>query len=126
MKKSKLLGLINSIEGDPDILLWNGYVEDWMNISGLVKADLVKSSFKEYCNRVKFEKRRDLRNWDYELSEADIKDCRKRHRKIPWEFNEWVTQEDIDKGYYNVKPVVLISAKSRGIDSWDRIGNISY
>ncbi len=51
MKKSKLLELINSIEGDPDILLWNGYVEDWseerafLDISGLVKADLVKNSF---------------------------------------------------------------------------------
>lgn len=47
MKKDKLIKLLLSIEGNPDILLWNGYAMDWMDIKGLEEAELVKMT-KEY------------------------------------------------------------------------------
>jgi len=33
MKKSKLIEMLNSLPGDPDVLLWNGWVDDWQDLS---------------------------------------------------------------------------------------------
>lgn len=32
MKKNKLIELLENIPGNPDVVFWNGYVEDWQNI----------------------------------------------------------------------------------------------
>lgn len=32
MKKNKLIALLKAIEGNPEIYLWNGYTEDWMDV----------------------------------------------------------------------------------------------
>jgi hypothetical protein len=34
MKKSKLIEMLNRLEGDPEIKLWNGMVGDWMDMDG--------------------------------------------------------------------------------------------
>lgn len=36
MRKNKLIDILNQIEGNPDILLYNGFVDDlWISISPL-------------------------------------------------------------------------------------------
>ena len=45
MKKNDLIKLLNTIEGNPDVVLWNGFVGDYQDISKeLVKDDLLKIS----------------------------------------------------------------------------------
>jgi len=33
MKKSALIALLNTVKGNPEIKIYNGFVDDWMNIS---------------------------------------------------------------------------------------------
>jgi len=32
MKKNQLIEQLQKIKGNPEIKMWNGYVDDWMNI----------------------------------------------------------------------------------------------
>jgi len=36
MRKNDLIKLPNQIEGNPEVVLWNGYVGDYTNIKGLI------------------------------------------------------------------------------------------
>ena len=57
MKKNDLIKLLNSIEGNPDIVLWNGFVRDYQDISKeLVKGDLVKISLDWYLETCRMER----------------------------------------------------------------------
>lgn len=43
MRKNKLIELLNSIPGNPDIVIWNGFVGDIQDIdSEIVERELVK------------------------------------------------------------------------------------
>ena len=46
MKKNDLIELLNGIKGNPDIVLWNGMVGDYMHIKGLEEGDLLNASAK--------------------------------------------------------------------------------
>lgn len=126
MKKSQLIGLLNQIRGNPDIVLWNGMVGDYMHISNqLLKSTLVAQSFDDWLFRVQHEERRNRNDFDYSIPEEEIIELKKKF-KLNWEHNQFVTKEDIQKGYYRSKQVVYIQAKPKGITTWDRLGSISY
>ena len=49
MRKNDLIKLLQTIEGNPEIVLWNGFVGDYQNISPkLVEGDLVKKTLEYY------------------------------------------------------------------------------
>ena len=49
MRKNDLIKLLQAIEGNPDIVLWNGIVGDYQNISTkLVEGELYKQTFEDY------------------------------------------------------------------------------
>ena len=57
MKKNDLIKLLNTIEGNPDVALWNGFVGDYQDISKeLVKGDLVKMSLDWYLEMCRIER----------------------------------------------------------------------
>lgn len=129
MKKSKLIKLLSSLEGDPDIVLWNGMVGDWMDISPkLTEGLLVKETLKGYLQSVAMEKRRDLNDFDVELTPDEVEECEVDYKreKFDWEIGEFVSDEAIAEGHYKEKRVVFLDAKPRGVDTWDRLGKISY
>lgn len=128
MKKSKLIAMLNELKGDPDIVLWNGMVGDWMDISPkLVEGELVKQSLRQAVAMYEFERKRDTNNFDYVLTQKELNSMRSSYKKNwNWEDNEFVTQEDIKEGRYVKKRVVYIDAKKRGVHTWDRLGNIDY
>lgn len=55
MKKSELINLLNTIEGDPDVLLWNGFVQDWQEVTITKKVYLVKYSLPHLFKTLKHE-----------------------------------------------------------------------
>lgn len=129
MKKSKLIKLLNTIEGDPDIVLWNGMVGDWMDISPkLVETTLVKETFARYLRFVEMEKKRDLNDFSAELTPEEVEECKVDYKleKFDWEMGEFVPDKAIAEGHYKEKRVVFLDAKPRGVDTWDRLGKISY
>ena len=128
MKKSKLIALLNQIKGDPDIVLWNGMVGDWMDVNPkLIEGELVKQSFETAVRMYEFEKKRDKNDFDYVLPQKERDEYKKSWRKHwKWEDNEFVTKDDIASGSYLSKRVVYIDAKKRGVHTWDRLGDIDY
>lgn len=127
MKKSKLIELLLKLDGDPEVLLWNGFVSDWVDIGTVIEYDLVKQTFEDYCRRVEYEEKRNRLSWEYKLSEEEVKSLKKHYRKVcKWEVNEFVDEEQIQNKYYRRKRVVFINAKQKHEETWDRMGRISY
>ena len=128
MRKNKLIELLTSIKGNPDILLWNGMVGDWMDIDNKpVETSLVKSSFENHLLRCEYEDKRDRNDYEFKYSQEDIADIKKSYNKhYKWECNQFVTDKDISSGDYKEKKVFILNAKKRGVSTFDRFGNIDY
>lgn len=128
MKKNKLIELLNSIEGNPEIVLWNGLVGDYQDISSnLIDDSLVKRTLKDYLHHVELERARSYNDWDRKLSESEIKDLETNYKQIvDWELNDYVTSEDIKQKRYTAKKIVLLQPKLRNAKHFDRLGSISY
>jgi hypothetical protein len=128
MKKDKLIKMLQDIPGNPDIVLWNGMVGDWMDISPKpIEQELVKQSFDHFVRHVEFERKRDKNDFDYKLPAVEVEKLKSSYRRhYSWELNEFVTEDDITSGSYKAKRVVVINAKPRGVSTWDRLGKIEY
>ena len=130
MKKSQLIEMLNKIEGDPEIKLWNGMVGDWMDISPtLVPSDLVKMNLAYWLESCRLQDCIDLKNWDYQMPAEEIAELTKRHKRgdvNKWELNEYVTLEDIKAKRYALKHIYFLNAKIKGEKTYDRFGDISY
>lgn len=126
MKKNDLIKMLQEIEGNPEVVLWNGMVGDWMPVGKLSESYLTKIT-KQYwlqtvCNEEKIKKK----DWDYEIPQAELSLLEKQYRKFQWESSEFVTSEDIASNRYKMKTVIYIDAKTRGVKTFDRLGGIEY
>lgn len=136
MKKNDLIKLLQSIDGNPDIKLWNGYVHDYNDINPeLHSVELVKETVEFLYN---------WRLWDWMKSNnvpdednvpQEVKDdcmakARKSHKTRDWEFpNSHVDEESFEKWYGKKrKKLVLILPRERGKISYgtDRGSDIPY
>lgn len=133
MKKDKLIELLNSIEGNPEIVLWNGYAADYMHIDPNVeKLTLVKETKEftldmlksQYCSV----------NRTFEIPEEELEQMVLRadelHKTRKWEQpNNYVEPENFKYWYGNKKKVLyVLNAKLRGKTSLGmcRAGDIEY
>lgn len=127
MRKDQLIKLLQEIKGNPEVVLWNGYVGDYMHIDSLVKSDLVKITKAEWVKTVLFEEMRSRKDWNYHLPQSEVKELERRHRtELEYQIDEYVTEEDIKAKKYKRKSVVFIQPKKRGAKTFDRIGAIEY
>jgi hypothetical protein len=126
MRKDKLIELLQNIEGNPDILIWNGFVGDWMDIGSIDENDLVKVEFKYWLESVRRERCIDRRDWEYNIPDSEIPELRKIYLSHKWSFNDFVTLQDIKEKRWKKKRIFLINPKGRGISAFDRCGGISY
>jgi hypothetical protein len=130
MKKNQLIEQLQKIKGNPEIKMWNGYVEDWMNIQ-LCEQEFVKES--EDFIRWNIEMAWKERNQKWEIpEEAQIRIeevIKERLKDREWELpNQYLqTKEDEERWYgKNKKKFVLINGKTRGKSIEDRLGKVSY
>ena len=130
MKKNQLIEQLQKIKGNPEIKMWNGYVDDWMNIQ-LCEQEFVKES--EDFIRWSIEMAWKERNQKWEIpEEAQIQIeevIKERLKDRQWELpNQYLqTKEDEERWYAkNKKKFVLINGKTRGKSTEDRLGKVSY
>ena len=128
MKKSKLIEMLNRLEGDPEIKLWNGMVGDWMDIDReLVPSDLVKQTFAHWLEMCRVEECIKRKDWDYRMPAEEVAQLKKNYNKVhEWELNPYVTLEDVQEKRYSLKNIYILNAKPRGVKSFDRLGDIDY
>jgi len=126
MTKNKLIALLQNIKGNPEIVLWNGMVGDWMGIDKLTPGELTKQTEEYWIKSVEFEHKRDMNDWNAKLSEQEVAQLKKQYKGHDWNTPDYVTQEDIDQKRYKTKRVVYIEPKKRNVDTFDRFGSISY
>lgn len=127
MKKNDLIQLLNGIKGNPDIILWNGMVGDYMNIKGLKEGDLVKQSFAHYENMRELDLCRKAKSFDHKPTPEESSQIKGDYRRvISWETNPYATLEDIKTKRYLKKRVVYIEAALRGVKTFDRTGSLEY
>lgn len=127
MRKNDLIKLLTELEGNPEVVLWNGMVGDWMPIdSKLIEGELVKRTEQHFLETVRFEKCRDRQDWEYQLPEEEVAQLKKSYRGHDWEDNDFVTDEDLTQKRWKKKRVVYINAKKRGVSTWDRLGTMKY
>ena len=128
MKKSKLIEMLNQLEGDPEIKLWNGMVGDWMDIDReLVPSDLVKQTLEHWLEMCRIDDCRDRRDWDYQLPAEEVAALKKDYNKVnTWELNPFVTLEDVREKRYTLKNIYILNAKTKGVKAFDRLGDIDY
>lgn len=113
MKKNDLIKMLQGIDGNPDVLLWNGFVGDWQDFSrDLHRAQLHKIPFAEYKRLCIAE--------GSALSNEDLR----RNWKIACRWRLWRLSDFTCES--QKKPVVLLSTKDRGVKTFDRLGSISY
>lgn len=126
MKKSKLIALLNSIEGDPDMVLWNGIVGDWMNVGSIVKGELVKQTLEHYLEMCRLQDCQERKDWDYQMPAEEIDRLKKFYKTFDYETNPYVSEEDIKLKRYKKKTIYFIDAKKRGLTDFGRGGDVSY
>ena len=131
MKKNKLIELLQQVEGNPDIYLWNGFVSDWMDINpDFIESDLVKEcvGFKFDC--LKMEWCQDNNTFDIpsEVLKVLHETAMKLAAKEKWDFpNRYVDVSEFKRWYgKSKKRIVLIDAKRRGNTYSDRQGDMKY
>lgn len=128
MKKSKLIAMLNALPGDPEIKLWNGFAQDWVDIdTKLVSIDLVRMNLAYWLESCRLQDCLDRMDWDYQMPAEEVAQLTKNYAKVcKWEDNQYVTQEDIDAKRYAVKTVQLMQAKVKGENAWSRMGDMEY
>ena len=127
MRKEQLVQLLQDLPGNPEIVLWNGYVGDFMKVSGVVEGDLVKMTKPHFLEMCRLEKCCDNKDWNEQLTAAETEyalECHKRNYE--WEVNEYITTDDIKEKRYSRKRVVYINAAKREKTMHDRLGAVSY
>lgn len=119
--------MLQGVKGNPEVLLWNGVVGDYMHIDKPVEGDLVKIDKDYFLETCRLAECRELGDWNHQLSPEEIKDCEKSYKDCHgWEDNQFVTEEDIKERHYRKKRVLYLQPKLRGVTTHDRLGSISY
>lgn len=130
MKKSQLIEMLNAIEGNPEIKIWNGYVEDFMDLDPTpVPVRLVKMTEEHLLEMVRLEQCMDTGadRATFKLSDADIADTKRCYKQYhDWELNQFVTDEDIKSKAYKARKIIMLNPKARGKKTFDRIGVMEY
>lgn len=124
MRKNQLIEILKNIKGNPEIMIWNGIVEDVQPIAKeVVECKLYKLSFEGYKERVNLQ--RVYRENLPELLDDELKALYKRHKIGQYEAFNYYPPDDNDKAY-NKKTVFVLEPKVTGKTHFDRLGAITY
>ena len=106
MKKSKLIELLQSIEGDPEIMIYNGFVQDVMHIKPPQIDELVRMRTTVLKRLLKFEGK------EFKGPEE-------------WRFST-MQLEDKNPDMYEKRKIVVLESRKTGKTTFDRMGTIEY
>lgn len=99
MRKSKLIALLNAVKGNPEVYLWNGFVEDFVDIEPVFQKDVLYKPL----------------SWPGgKPTKWTLRNANVRNREL---------QDFYEK---RTKHIILLDSKRRGEVSYDRLGKIEY
>lgn len=125
MRKNDLIAYLQSIKGNPEVLIWNGFVSDWHSIEPCT-TKLTKIDKKYFLESCRIKRCIDTKNWEYQLTAEELQRAEKSYSNHEYEHNVFVGQEDLKEKRYKQKQVVMLQGKPRGISTYDRIGGLKY
>lgn len=105
MKKNKLIELLQNIKGNPEVMFYNGFVDDVVHIIKPVEDRLHRLKAKWVKNFLENEGNK------YEK---------------PQKWNFTTTDYFDDKDLYEYKRIIVLEAKKMGKSTFDRVGTIEY
>ena len=122
MRKNALIEYLNTLPGNPEIAIWNSIVGDYQIVGEATTLEIVKESREFVWRCLEGEALRDQTPMP---TLADLKEAM-RYRK--WDLpNSFVKPEDYPKWYgNNRRTLVVLDPKSRGEETWDRMGTMEY
>ncbi len=126
MRKNDLIKQLQQLKGNPEVMLWNGIVGDFMPIAKIVESTLVKQTKEYYFEICRLEDCRDAGNWTLQLSDEEKQELSKCYSSFQYEDNRYVTEEDIKLKRYKKKRIIAIDAKQTGKRYQDHRGHIDY
>lgn len=137
MRKNDLIKMLESIKGNPEIMLWSNLVGDVVPISSKMgEVELYKDSLEykqriyegEYILSVRNGKLADLPD-ETEFHEK-LKSLRQEaeavYKKEKYEYRLYVDEKLVKSGTLKKKKVIVIQPRVVGKFSWDRFGEINY
>ena len=147
MRKIDLIKMLQSIKGNPDIMLWNGVVGDVVPLDkNMIPVELYKDSLDYIKKLYEFEYIRQLMqtlpsdmNEDEQYNIAYImlhknkqlldklhKSATKKYSTRKYEYRISVDDEFLKSGKLKCKKVLVLQARKTGKTCWDRAGSIRY
>jgi hypothetical protein len=128
MKKNKLIEILQSIKGNPDIYIWNGLVEDHMDIDPEPIDQLMVKPNKEFVvDMLTCEYKR--KHKTNKIPEEELINIHNlvNSRKYTWDYpNPYVPLKDYPEWYSSKKTVYVFNLKPTGKTYTDRLGSITY
>ncbi len=122
MRKSEIMALLDNIDGDPEIMLWNGLVNDYMPIKEVCLLYLYMPDPKKI--RAISDKQRTADNKS-PLSDDEFEIVKKRWSIKGWELKTCQREIDMVCSIFR-KPVIMLYAGRRNKVNHSRNGDIRY
>lgn len=122
MRKNDLIKLLETLEGNPEVALWNGYVGDYNHISSTLDTlELVKET-REFILSSLIHQHKAMEGlaFDAELPQEEIQRLSDLatilHKERSWDTpNPYVSPEEYESWYgKRVRKIVVLSPKERG------------
>lgn len=112
MKKNDLIKMLQNIEGNPDIIFYNGFVDDWQHIDEPEEVELCRYSLEQQLKYINLER------------------IRFNHQPVTKDHITYVADWEI-LGHYNSKAEdrktsIILKSIRRGKTYEDRVGSIRY
>lgn len=119
MRKNDLIKLLNEIEGNPEVVIWNNQVEDWQHIQPpkIFPFHRYKKNF-----MIESAKLQRKFNSEPELTKDEIENI----GPDDWCVGETNDIKSSKDSKFQTCSKIVLQMKSRGIKSFDRLGSINY
>ena len=126
MKKNDLIKLLQDIPGNPDIMSWNGYVQDIVPLKQeLISTRLTKMTKSHYFRCLENEELLD--NRDFKPTPKIMAEWEKLYTRVcKYEFDLYVSDQDIREKKFTRKNIFLVVPQTTGKEYFDRIGEVRY
>ena len=122
MRKNTLIKKLQEIKGNPEVMLWNGLVGDFVPVGKIGSETLVKMSKEYWKSAVRNEECIDGSEPSTDESLDNLYEC--HHNK--YEYDPDVSEDEIKSRKFLGKSVVYIDTKLTGKKFLDRLGSIDY
>lgn len=130
MTKAELLKLLEKVDDDAEVHMWNGYVDDYMNIVDVEVVEMVKETAEFIGFFAKMQYQRENMVFDIpEHIEREIEES----ARLSAENREWeLPNPHLEPENYNTwygterRKSAIILCDTRGKVSFDRMGGMEY